>query len=96
MLYNTPNAVTGKAHFGGAQYALSHFGIDTKVTLYTGVIALAVNLVVTFVVTAVVRRVDLPDQTSPDDYVVEAGDPGVTPIDLDDEGAAATPAPSGR
>ncbi|MEO8688031.1 MAG: sodium:solute symporter family protein [Solirubrobacteraceae bacterium] len=96
MLYNTPNAVTGKAHFGGAQYALSHFGIDTKVTLYTGVIALAVNLVVTFVVTAVVRRVELPDQTSPDDYVVEAGDPGVESLDLDEDAAASTPAPSGR
>ena len=96
MLYNTPNAVTGKAHFGGAQYALSHFGIDTKVTLYTGVIALAVNLIVTFVVTAVVRRVDLPDQTSPDDYVVEAGDPGVKDLELDAEGAAARPALSGR
>ncbi len=96
MLYNTPNAVTGKAHFGGAQYALSHFGIDTKVTLYTGVIALAVNLVVTFVVTAVVRRVELPDQTSPDDYVVEAGDPGVESLDLDEDAAATTPAPSGR
>ena len=41
MLYDTPNLVTGKAHFGGAQYALSNFGLDTKVTLYTGVIALA-------------------------------------------------------
>jgi SSS family solute:Na+ symporter len=96
MLYNTPNAVTGKTHFGGAQYALSHFGIDTKVTLYTGVIALAINLLVTFVVTALVRRVDLPDQTSPDDYDVEAGDPGVEPLELDAEEAAATPAPSGR
>jgi solute:Na+ symporter, SSS family len=96
MLYNTPNAVTGKAHFGGAQYALSHFGIDTKVTLYTGIIALAVNLVVTFLVTAVVRRVKLPDQTSPEDYLVEAGDPGVEPLDLDVEEAGSTTAPSGR
>jgi solute:Na+ symporter, SSS family len=96
MLYKTPNLVTGKTHFGGAQYALSHFGIDTKVTLYTGIIALAVNLIVTFVVTAVVRRVVLPDQTTPDDYHVEAGDPGVKPLELDPEEAAVTPAPSGR
>jgi SSS family solute:Na+ symporter len=96
MLYNTPNAVTGKTHFGGAQYALSHFGIDTKVTLYTGVIALVVNLVVTFVVTAVVRRVVMPDQTAPGDYDLEAGDPGVEPLDLDVEEAGSTPAPSGR
>ena len=80
MLYDTPNLVTGKEHFGGAQYALSNFGIDTKVTLYTGLIAIAINLIVTFLVTAVVRmmgRADLPDQTSPEDYGVEAGDPGV-------------------
>jgi SSS family solute:Na+ symporter len=96
MVYNTPNLVTGKTHFGGAQYALSHFGIDTKVTIYTGIIALAVNLIVTFVVTAVVRRVDLPDQTSPDDYDVEAGDPGVKPLEFDAEEAADTQAPSGR
>ena len=32
MLWQTPNLVTGKEHFGGAQYALSHFGLDTKVT----------------------------------------------------------------
>ena len=29
MLYDTPNAATGKAHFGGPQYALSNFGLDT-------------------------------------------------------------------
>src|SRR3954451_13191399 len=94
MLYETPNAVTGKAHFGGAQYALSHYGLDTKVTLYTGVIALALNLVVTFLVTAVVRGRELPDQTSPGDYELELGDPGVTPLELYEEEAARTPAPS--
>ena len=30
MLYETPNPLTGKKHFGGAQYALSHFGSDTE------------------------------------------------------------------
>jgi SSS family solute:Na+ symporter len=95
MLYETPNAVTGKAHFGGAQYALSHFGLDTKVTLYTGVIALALNLVVTFVVTALVRmagRGDLPDQTAARDYRLELGDPGVEPIELDEQEPAPLPA----
>ena len=90
MLWETPNLVTGKEHFGGAQYALSHFGIDTKVTLYTGLIAIAVNLIVTFLVTVVVRmmgRADLPDQTSPEDYGVEAGDPGVEPVAIEEEPA---------
>jgi solute:Na+ symporter, SSS family len=96
MLWNTPNLVTGKEHFGGAQYALSHFGLDTKVTLYTGLIALVVNLVVTFVVSAFVRGRELPDQTSPEDYELEAGDPGVEPLELDKEEAGRTPAPSAR
>jgi solute:Na+ symporter, SSS family len=95
MLYDTPNAVTGKAHFGGAQYALSHFGFDTKVTLYTGIIALALNLLVAFVVTALVRvtRVapELEDRTTPEDYVVEAGEPGVEPLPATPEEEAAVP-----
>jgi solute:Na+ symporter, SSS family len=96
MLYKTPNLVTGKEHFGGAQYALSHFGLDTKVTLYTGLIAVIVNLVVTFVVSAFVRGRTLPDQTSPGDYDLEAGDPGVEPLEIDSEEATTSPAPSAR
>src|SRR3954447_7509698 len=49
MLYDTPNAVTGKAHFGGAQYALSKlpfFGDTTTTMVYTGMIALALNLLI--------------------------------------------------
>ncbi|MEA2270476.1 MAG: solute:Na+ symporter, family [Solirubrobacteraceae bacterium] len=83
MLWDTPNATTGREHFGGPQYALSHFGIDTDVTVYTGVIAIAVNLIVTFAVTAAVHatgRVDKPDETEPADYVAEAGTPGVKPL----------------
>ncbi|MBA3262964.1 MAG: sodium:solute symporter family protein [Thermoleophilaceae bacterium] len=96
MLYDTPNPVTGKEHFGGAQYALSNFGIDTKVTLYTGLIAIVLNLIVTVLVTAVVRMTrgaEFPDQTSPEDYGVEAGDPGVEPLSIEGEHA---PAPTGR
>jgi SSS family solute:Na+ symporter len=94
MLYKTPNLVTGKEHFGGAQYALSHFGLDTKITIYTGLIAVVINLVVTFVVSAFVRGRQLPDQTEPDEYELEAGDPGVEPLDLDEEDTTTT-APSG-
>ena len=81
--------------FGGAQYALSHFGLDTKVTVYTGLIALIVNLIVTFVVTVFVRGKVLPDQTEPGDFELEAGDPGVEPLELDSEEAATTTAPAG-
>ena len=42
-------------HFGGAQYALSHFGLDTGVTAYTGLIALALNIAVAVAVSLVLR-----------------------------------------
>ncbi|MDX6552396.1 MAG: solute:Na+ symporter, family [Gaiellales bacterium] len=83
MLYDTPNPVTGKAHFGGAQYALSNFGLDTKVTIYTGITALTVNLVVATVASLVLRAAGADagtDATHPADYRAGAGDPGVTPI----------------
>ena len=95
MLYDTPNPVTGKEHFGGAQYALSNFGIDTKVTLYTGLIAIALNLIVAFAVTAILRTTrapELEDRTSVDDYEVEAGDPGVHDIEEEPAEAGAVPA----
>jgi len=82
MLYGTPNAATGREHFGGAQYALANFGIDTTVTIYTGIIALAVNLLVTVVVTLVLRATrarEMPNATHPSDYEVEAGEPGIEP-----------------
>jgi SSS family solute:Na+ symporter len=87
MLYDTPNAVTGKAHFGGPQYLLSklHIG-DGKTTIYTGIIALALNLIVAIVVSLVVRGKRFEDRTSPDDYEVEAGDPGVRDVDPAPEG----------
>ncbi len=88
MLYDTPNAVTGRAHFGGAQYALSNFGIDTKTTVYTGIIALALNLIVAIVVSLFVRGRTLEDRTSPDDYDVEAGEPGVRDLPATPDEAA--------
>jgi SSS family solute:Na+ symporter len=84
MLYDTPNAVTGKTHFGGPQYALSKLGFgDTKVTLYTGFLALALNLIVAIIISVALRGgrgPELEDRTTPDDYEVEAGEPGVEPL----------------
>jgi SSS family solute:Na+ symporter len=85
MLYDTPNPVTGKTHFGGPQYALSKLGLtDGKTTLYTGILALALNLIVAIVVSLLLRgrrRRGFEDQTAPDDYLVEAGDPGVRDVE---------------
>jgi solute:Na+ symporter, SSS family len=83
MVYDTPNPATGKEHFGGAQYALSEFGFDTKVTLYTGIIALALNLIVVLVGSFVLRALGVPageDITRSEDFEVEAGDPSVRPL----------------
>jgi SSS family solute:Na+ symporter len=83
MLYDTANPLTGKEHFGGAQYALSQFGFDTKVTAYTGIIALALNIAVAVVGSLVLNRWRAPredDETRAVDYTVEAGDPRVRPL----------------
>jgi solute:Na+ symporter, SSS family len=83
MVYDTPNPTSGKAHFGGSSYALSNFGLDTKVAVYTGIIALAANLIVVLAGTVVLhalRAPELPDDTRSADYEVEAGEPGVKPL----------------
>jgi SSS family solute:Na+ symporter len=83
MVYDTPNPAQDKEHFGGAQYALSNFGFETDVTLYTGIIALALNLIIVAVGSFVLRAMKAPegeDATRPGDFEVEAGDPEVRPI----------------
>jgi solute:Na+ symporter, SSS family len=81
MVYDTPNPTTGKEHVGGSSYALSNFGFDTKVTVYTGVIALIANLLVVVIGTLVLRGAARgEDRTRADDYEVEAGDPGVEAV----------------
>jgi SSS family solute:Na+ symporter len=83
MLYDTPNPLIGKQHFGGAQYAFSNFGTDTKVTAYTGIIALLLNIVVTLAASLVLRAAGGPrgeDSTVERDYFVEAGDPDARPL----------------
>jgi SSS family solute:Na+ symporter len=80
MVYDTPNPTTGKTHFGGSSYLLSNFGISTKVAVYTGILALAANVIVALVGTALLRAAKVGDQTTAPDYEVEAGDPGVEPL----------------
>jgi SSS family solute:Na+ symporter len=83
MLYVTPNAVTKREHFGGSAFALSNLGFDTKVTMYTGFIAVVLNLLVAIVLTFVLRAAKSPDgedATAEDDYRADEGDPRVEPI----------------
>ncbi len=82
LLYQTPQVGPDgtsvvRAHFGGASWPLSRFGLDTGQSVYIGVIALAVNLVVTLAGTAVLRVMAVPaglDLTGPGDYTADEGD----------------------
>ncbi|WP_043617027.1 monocarboxylate uptake permease MctP [Nonomuraea candida] len=85
MLYLIPNAATGKAHFGGSAFPLANLGFDTKMTIYAGFLALAVNLVVAVLATLIFRAAKLADgedATARDDYFADEGDPKVKDLDL--------------
>ncbi|MFI5838635.1 monocarboxylate uptake permease MctP [Catenuloplanes sp. NPDC051500] len=88
MLYRIPNAATGRAHFGGSAFPLSQFGFDTTKTIYVGLVAVAVNLLVAAIATPILRSmhvVEGEDSTSREDYFADAT-PAATP--------AADPAPT--
>ncbi|GAB1645824.1 monocarboxylate uptake permease MctP [Krasilnikovia sp. MM14-A1259] len=78
MLYQIPNATTGRQHFGGSAFPLSDFGFDTKRTIYVGFVAVLVNLLVAVVATLILRAAKTPegvDGTTADDYFADEGDP---------------------
>ena len=81
MLYQIGNPATGKKHFAGSAFPLEKFGFDTPKTIYVGIVAVLVNLVVAALLTLVLRAAkvaDGPDGTTPDDYFADEGDPRVT------------------
>lgn len=85
LLYNTGNPATGKPHFAGSAFPLEKLGLDTKMTVYTGVLALAVNLVVAAAGTLIARGAKASegdDATRPDHYLADEGDPRVKDLDL--------------
>ncbi|MFC4007113.1 monocarboxylate uptake permease MctP [Nonomuraea purpurea] len=84
MLYLIPNPANGKQHFGGSAFGLSNLGFDTKMTIYAGFLALAVNLVVAVLGTLAFRAAkvaDGEDATARDDYFADEGDPKVKDLD---------------
>ncbi|TYB37107.1 sodium:solute symporter [Micromonospora sp. AP08] len=94
MLYQIANPATGKKHFAGSAFPLSEFGFDTKKTIYVGIVAVLVNLVVAALLTLVLRAAkvaDGVDNTTPDDYFADEGDPRVTPGTERDVDAAPEP-----
>ncbi|WP_229072309.1 monocarboxylate uptake permease MctP [Actinoplanes sp. DH11] len=80
MLWQIPNAATGRKHFGGSAFPLSEFGFDTQKTIYVGFVTVLVNLLVAALVTLVLRAAKTPegtDHTAPDDYLADEGDPRI-------------------
>ncbi|MBL7256342.1 monocarboxylate uptake permease MctP [Paractinoplanes lichenicola] len=80
MLWQIPNAATGRAHFGGSAFPLSDFGFDTKRTIYVGFVTVILNLLVAVIATLILRAAKTPDGvdgTTLDDYFADAGDPRV-------------------
>jgi SSS family solute:Na+ symporter len=91
-----PDGTVAREHFGGSAFALGKLGLDTKVTVYAGLLALLVNLVVTVVVTALLRAMkvaDGVDGTAESDYTAEREDPTFRdlPDPLSDEPLAGPP-----
>jgi solute:Na+ symporter, SSS family len=85
LLWHVPQVVvtkTGPAvirdHFGGSAFRLSELGLDTKMTVYAGFLAVAANLLVAVAVTLVVRVTradDRIDNTGADEYHVDRDHP---------------------
>ncbi|GII58033.1 solute:Na+ symporter, SSS family protein [Planotetraspora thailandica] len=85
MLYNIANPATKHAHFGGSAFSLEKLGLDTKMTIYAGFLALIVNLVVAVLGTIIARSAkvaDGPDATSETDYTADEGDPRVRDLEV--------------
>ncbi|MFJ2032138.1 monocarboxylate uptake permease MctP [Streptosporangium sp. NPDC087985] len=86
LLYNIGNPATGKLHFAGSAFPLEKLGLDTKMTIYAGVLALIVNLTVAALGTAIARAAKLTDggdATEPDHYLADEGDQRIKDLDLD-------------
>jgi solute:Na+ symporter, SSS family len=84
LLYQTPqlraNGTVARAHFGGAAWPLAHLGVHNGQSVYIGLVALGVNLVVAAGLTPVLRYAGVPDGvdiTWRHDYGADEGDPSV-------------------
>ncbi|MFG1605298.1 sodium:solute symporter [Actinoplanes sp. NPDC049265] len=85
MLYQVPKlggpagSTVVREHFGGSAWPLAKIGIDSDASIYVGVVALAVNLLIVVVATPILRSIfpDRPDLTVEDDYVADEGDSNV-------------------
>jgi SSS family solute:Na+ symporter len=89
LLYQLPNyAITGApvpgSHFGGASWPLANWGLHTSASIYVGLLALAANLVVVVLGTAVLRLVGVragEDGTRSEDFQADSDDPTLKRLD---------------
>jgi SSS family solute:Na+ symporter len=99
LLYQLPNPATGRQHFGSSAYPLSQLSIlgfrplpDSRMTIYVGLLALAVNLVLAVLGTIVLRALGVSngrDATLPEDF--HADKRRIQPDELPDPVLAAGP-----
>jgi SSS family solute:Na+ symporter len=85
MLYNVSNAT--RDHFAGSNFPLSKLGFDTHMTIYAGLVAVLVNVVVAALGTLILRAAkvaDGQDRTSEPDYLVDEDEPrgSLTPTEV--------------
>ena len=78
MLYQIPQpGPGGRAHFGGSAWPLAHLGLHTHAAVYAGLVALAVNAVVVFAGTVLLRGLRVPagvDLTVDADFEADEAD----------------------
>ncbi|RSM84083.1 sodium:solute symporter [Amycolatopsis sp. WAC 01375] len=84
MLYNIPNAATGKAHFGGSALKLGDLSIfgwhplsGSQLQIYVGFVALAANLLIAVIFTLIARQLKVfngTDDTEAEDYHADEHD----------------------
>ena len=87
-----PDGTVVREHFGGSSFALSKLGLDVASSVYAGLLALLVNVVVAVLVTVALRAAKVPegvDGTADSDYTAEREDPTVR--DLPDPLASTPP-----
>lgn len=71
MLYVTTSPTA--RHFGSASFPLAIWGVHSKITIWTGIVGLAANLVVSAVLTLLLSRVPRGgDETAEEDFTAEA------------------------
>jgi SSS family solute:Na+ symporter len=77
----TPDGpVVVRESFGGSAFRLSELGLDTDLQVYAGFLAVLVNLLVTVVLSLLLRGRPVHDATREEDYHADEGDPRVRDV----------------